>query len=110
VISQGRVAVGDEIGGLLGVKVMVMLIGERPGLSAADSLGVYITWQPRSGRSDAERNCISNVRAQGLSYDDAADRILLYLNGARLLGATGVNLRLAQPSLPSAQQRPPEVS
>jgi ethanolamine ammonia-lyase small subunit len=90
VVSQGRVAVGDEIGELLHARLVVMLIGERPGLSAADSLGVYITWLPHVGRTDAERNCISNIRGGGLGYPEAAQRIALYLEDARRLGASGV--------------------
>jgi ethanolamine ammonia-lyase small subunit len=93
VVSQGRVAIGDEIGALLHARVMVLLIGERPGLSAADSLGVYITWDPRVGRTDAERNCISNVRLEGLSYAEAARRIAEQLSEAKRLGATGVGLK-----------------
>ena len=93
IVQQGRVAVGDEIGGLLRAQALVMLIGERPGLSAADSLGVYITWNPRPGRTDAERNCISNIRLEGLGYADAAKRIATLLAGARRLGASGVALR-----------------
>ena len=91
-VSQGRVAVGDEIGERLGARVVVVLIGERPGLSAADSLGVYLTWAPRVGRTDAERICISNVRAEGLSYGDAATRMVEVLENAKRLGATGVAL------------------
>jgi ethanolamine ammonia-lyase small subunit len=93
VVTQARVAIGDEIGSLLHASLTITLIGERPGLSAPDSLGVYITWRPRPGRTDAERNCISNVRHEGLSYAEAAQRILFYLNGARQLQATGVQLK-----------------
>jgi ethanolamine ammonia-lyase small subunit len=99
VVSQGRVAIGDEIGELLGASLVVMLIGERPGLSAADSLGIYITWQPRVGRTDAERNCISNVRQEGLSYAEAADRIAAQAAEAKRMGMTGVALK-ALPSSP----------
>ncbi len=94
VVSQGRVAIGDEIGERLGAQAVVMLIGERPGLSAADSLGIYVTWGPRVGRTDAERNCISNVRAEGLGYVEAAHRIAGLLERARKFAATGVSLRL----------------
>ena len=92
-VQQGRVAVGDEIGEVLDAKVVVMLIGERPGLSAADSLGVYVTWEPRVGRSDAERNCVSNVRDGGLGYAEAAERVVGLMHGAKTLGATGVGLK-----------------
>ena len=74
-----------------------MLIGERPGLSSLDSLGIYLTWAPRRGRSDAERNCISNVREAGLSPAEAAAKLLWLLMAARKLGATGVALKDEQP-------------
>lgn len=93
VVSDGRVAIGDEIGFLLGAQIVIVLIGERPGLSSPDSVGVYITWKPRQGRTDAERNCISNIRAEGLGYREAAHRIAYYLSEAERLGTTGVLLK-----------------
>jgi len=94
IAQQGRVAIGDPIGEALGARVVVVLIGERPGLSAADSVGTYITWEPRIGRRDSERNCISNIRApDGLSPDHAAQKIAWLLGEARRLGFTGVELK-----------------
>lgn len=92
-VHQGRVAIGDEIGALLQASVVLVMIGERPGLSSPDSLGLYLTWAPRPGRSDAERNCISNVRPEGLPYDDAAHRAAWLLNAARARQLTGVALK-----------------
>lgn len=92
-VRQGRVAVGDEIGEALGVRLVLMLIGERPGLSAADSLGIYITHDPAKGRSDAERNCISNVRPGGLSFDQAAYRAHFLVSEALRRRLTGVALK-----------------
>jgi ethanolamine ammonia-lyase small subunit len=97
-VQQGRVAIGDEVGSLLHAKLVVVLIGERPGLSAPHSMGVYITWAPRPGRTDAERNCISNVRLEGLSYTDAARRIAYYVAESRRLQTTGVALKDPAPT------------
>jgi ethanolamine ammonia-lyase small subunit len=93
VVEQGRVAIGDEIGAALGAEICVVLIGERPGLSSPDSLGAYITWQPRPGRTDAERNCISNIRAEGLSYRQAAKQLEFYVTEARRRQLTGIALK-----------------
>lgn len=93
VVLQGRVAIGDEIGEALGARMVVMLIGERPGLSSPDSLGIYLTWDPRPGRTDAERNCISNVRAEGISYAIAARKLLYLMRAARELRLSGVALK-----------------
>lgn len=92
-VEQGRVALGDEVGELLNASLVAVLIGERPGLSAPDSLGLYITWAPRVGRVDAERNCISNVRPQGLPYELAARRLAWLLGAARARGTSGVALK-----------------
>jgi ethanolamine ammonia-lyase small subunit len=93
IVEQGRVAIGDEIAAALRAQIAVILIGERPGLSAPDSLGVYITWDPHPGRVDAERNCISNIRAEGLGYNDAAMQLSVILGEARRWQLTGVALK-----------------
>lgn len=103
VARQARVALGDEIGARLGAAIVVVLIGERPGLSAPDSLGAYITWSPAVGRHDAERNCVSNIRPGGLSIDEAAGRIAWLVNAARRLRLTGVGLK--DESFPEAGAR-----
>lgn len=93
VATQGRVALGDGIGAALKAKAVAVLIGERPGLSSPDSLGIYLTFDPRIGRSDAERNCISNVRQAGLSHALAAFKLDWLLREAFVRGLTGVNLK-----------------
>jgi len=93
VAEQGRVVLGDEIGELLAARLAVVLIGERPGLSSPDSLGIYLTWDPRRGRVDADRNCISNVRPGGLGYAAAAERLGLLMTEARRRKLTGVGLK-----------------
>ncbi len=92
VATQARVALGDEIGACTQAHAVLILIGERPGLTTPDSLGAYLTWEPRVGRTDAERNCVSNIHANGLSYAAAAYKVALLLRNARQLGATGINL------------------
>jgi ethanolamine ammonia-lyase small subunit len=97
VAEQGRVALGDDIGEAMGAEAIVVLIGERPGLSASDSLGVYLTWQPQRGRTDAERNCISNIRPEGLAPMAAANKLLWLIHAMRQLRLTGVGLKDEQP-------------
>jgi len=97
VVRQGRVAIGDAIGEALGACAVVVLIGERPGLSSPDSLGLYLTWAPKIGRSDAERNCISNIRAEGLAVAAAAEKAIWLVREMRRLGLSGVALKDEQP-------------
>ncbi|WP_456318786.1 ethanolamine ammonia-lyase subunit EutC [Belnapia arida] len=98
--SQARVALGDEIGEAMAAAMVAVLIGERPGLSATDSLGLYLTLGPSRGRTDAERNCISNIRPGGLAPEAAAEKLLWLAGAARRLGATGVALKDEQPNAP----------
>lgn len=93
IATHARVALGDEIGHLLGTEQVVVMIGERPGLSSPDSLGLYLTAGPRPGLNDAQRNCISNVRPEGLPYAEAARKLAFLIDGARRLGRTGVDLK-----------------
>ncbi len=94
IVTQARVAIGDWIGQAMGVDTVLVLIGERPGLSVADSLGIYLTHNPRPGRNDAERNCISNIHPpEGLSYASAAATAARLVRGARALGRSGVDLK-----------------
>ncbi|MEU4245336.1 ethanolamine ammonia-lyase subunit EutC [Actinoplanes sp. NPDC026619] len=90
---QSRVAIGDVIGAHLRATTVLVLIGERPGLSVSDSLGVYLTHLPRPGRTDAERNCVSNIHANGLSYQQAGSVITALVAGANRLGRSGVALK-----------------
>jgi ethanolamine ammonia-lyase small subunit len=107
VVEQGRVAIGDEVGAALQANTVVVLIGERPGLSSPDSMGIYITWAPRVGTMDAARNCISNVRPAGLSVDAATRTLHQLLSQARLRQLTGVGLKdEAEVALPLAERTP----
>jgi ethanolamine ammonia-lyase small subunit len=98
-VENGRVAIGDQVGEILGLDLVVVLIGERPGLSAPDSLGCYITWQPRAGLPDARRNCVSNIRRAGLSYEAAAGKIAYLITEARRRRVSGVMLKEDAPPL-----------
>jgi ethanolamine ammonia-lyase small subunit len=91
--SQARVALADDVAHVLKAKLVIMLIGERPGLSSPDSLGIYMTHGPFPGRNDAERNCISNVRPEGLSYAAAAFKLAWLVREALRRGLTGVDLK-----------------
>jgi ethanolamine ammonia-lyase small subunit len=93
IVQQGRVAIGDSIGQLVNAELSIVIIGERPGLSSPDSLGIYVTWAPRLGRTDAERNCISNIHSQGLSYTEAAHKLAFLTTEARKRKLTGVALK-----------------
>lgn len=104
VVEQGRVAIGDEVGELLGAEMAAVLIGERPGLSSPRSLGIYLTFSPRLGRTDAERHCISNIHEHGLGYEEAAERLVQLMHRARRLRLTGV---AAKPTQGASERDPP---
>jgi ethanolamine ammonia-lyase small subunit len=93
IVRQGRVAIGDAIAAALGAKCVAVLIGERPGLSAPDSMGAYLTWRPREGTPDANRNCISNIRPEGIDYATAASKLLHLLTAMRTRRLSGVALK-----------------
>ncbi|MGK0255542.1 MAG: ethanolamine ammonia-lyase small subunit [Arcobacteraceae bacterium] len=93
IIEQGRVAIGDEVGELLNAKTVLVLIGERPGLSSPDSLGLYMTYNPKVGLNDSNRNCISNIRSDGLSYEEATKKSMYLLKESRKLELSGINIK-----------------
>lgn len=102
IATQARVALGDAIGAAMGVDVVLVIVGERPGLSVADSLGIYLTFRPRPGRRDSERNCISNIHPpDGLGHEDAARRVATLIDGAYRLGSSGVALKDTSPATES---------
>lgn len=105
VIEQGRVAIGDEVAQLIGAQLVAVLIGERPGLTSPDSLGIYLTYAPYVGCTDAERNCLSNIRSQGMPYAEAAQRLSYLCNEARRRKLSGTKLKdETLPTEPSARQ------
>lgn len=105
VATQARVALGDHVASALNADAVVVLIGERPGLSVADSLGAYLTYRPRPGMADSDRNCVSNIHSHGLGYRRAAEIIVALLGGAKALGSSGVDLKdTSEDVLTAAQQ------
>jgi ethanolamine ammonia-lyase small subunit len=93
IVSQGRVAIGDDVASALKAEIVVVMIGERPGLSSPDSMGIYLTYKPLTGFTDESRNCISNIRPKGLSYQEAAQALYYLVKAAKSLKLSGVNLK-----------------
>jgi ethanolamine ammonia-lyase small subunit len=98
IARNARVALADEVGAMLGVRAVLMLIGERPGLSSPDSIGAYLTFEPRPGRNDADRNCVSNIRPGGLSFGEGAHKLVWLIEEAFRMQATGVQLKDNSPT------------
>jgi ethanolamine ammonia-lyase small subunit len=105
VIRHGRVALQDEVGELLRARLSLMLLGERPGLGAADSLGAYFTHAPRRGLTDVARNCVSNIRAEGLPPAEAARKLFYLMTQSRQRGLSGVELKDDAPMLTTPSQQ-----
>lgn len=93
IAEQSRVALGDEIGSLMITQLVIMLIGERPGLSSPDSMGIYLTYAPQPGLTDESRNCISNIHGEGLSYELAADKLVFLMTESLRIKLSGVELK-----------------
>ncbi len=110
VVEQGRVAIGDAIGNAFGAALLVVLIGERPGLSSPDSLGAYLTYQPRPGLTDASRNCVSNIRPEGLPAGAAVDKLLWLLDEMHTRRLSGVGLKDEMPTHTPLHTSSPDAS
>ncbi|MGN2637891.1 ethanolamine ammonia-lyase subunit EutC [Nocardia takedensis] len=111
IATQARVALGDHLGAAMGVRTVLVLIGERPGLSVADSLGIYLTHLPRPGRTDADRNCVSNIHPpDGLGYAEAARVVAGLVAGAWELGRSGVDLKDNSRATPLTAPHSPPLS
>lgn len=105
-VKNARVAVGDEVGAALDAALVVVLVGERPGLSSPDSMGIYLTWSPRVGLTDESRNCISNVRLEGMSYAQAVHKLRYLMEQARERQLLGVRLKDESDALITSQEAP----
>jgi ethanolamine ammonia-lyase small subunit len=110
IAMQARVALCDEIGSIAAASLSVMLIGERPGLSSFDSMGVYLTWSPKSGRTDADRNCVSNIRPEGLTIGAACELLLLLMSEARTRRLSGVGLKPERTARIGNAERSPGIT
>jgi len=110
IVKHGRVAVQDEIGSLLKAQVSLMLLGERPGLGSPDSLGAYFTYAPYVGRTDADRNCVSNIRPEGLPIQAAASKLRYLLNESRRLKLSGVELKDESPITLADEESSPAIT
>ncbi|MDB1125674.1 ethanolamine ammonia-lyase subunit EutC [Vibrio algarum] len=93
IVSQGRVAIGDDVGECLNAKITMILIGERPGLTSPDSMGIYMTWAPKRGAKESSRNCISNIRPEGLGYDEASNKAFYLLSESIRRQISGIKLK-----------------
>lgn len=111
IATEARVALGDHLGAAMGVRTVLVLIGERPGLSVADSVGIYLTHLPRPGRTDADRNCVSNIHPpDGLGYAEAARVVAGLVAGARALGRSGVDVKDNSRAAALSDSRPPPLA